>query len=192
MALEARAVAPAGLTVIIGEEVKTRDGDLICLFLDRAIPPGLSAGRDDRGGARAGRSRRDPASIRPDARVAPRATRRWRASRRWWTGSRPTMLVLVGHGNERRVRVRPRSRRCPGSRCRTPIRSWRSASPTPRSMATRRRRPACSAASLAREIVPGRASLLRSALDAGRQGHQSGPRQRPDPARDGRRPATAR
>lgn len=42
-ALEARALAPAGLTVIVGEEVKTADGDLICLFLDRAIPPGLSA-----------------------------------------------------------------------------------------------------------------------------------------------------
>jgi len=41
-ALEARELAPAGLTVIVGEEVRTRDGDLICLFLDRAIPPGLS------------------------------------------------------------------------------------------------------------------------------------------------------
>jgi len=43
VALEARALAPAGLTVIVGEEVKTRDGDLICVFLERAIPPGLSA-----------------------------------------------------------------------------------------------------------------------------------------------------
>jgi len=43
VALEARDLAPAGLTVIVGEEVKTRDGDLICLFLERAIPPGLSA-----------------------------------------------------------------------------------------------------------------------------------------------------
>jgi predicted metal-dependent phosphoesterase TrpH len=42
-ALEARKLAPEGLTVIVGEEVKTRDGDLICLFLERAIPPGLSA-----------------------------------------------------------------------------------------------------------------------------------------------------
>lgn len=42
-ALEARRQAPAGLTVIVGEEVRTRDGDLICLFLERAIPPGLSA-----------------------------------------------------------------------------------------------------------------------------------------------------
>jgi predicted metal-dependent phosphoesterase TrpH len=43
VALEARDRAPAGLTVIVGEEVKTLDGDLICLFLERAIEPGLSA-----------------------------------------------------------------------------------------------------------------------------------------------------
>jgi len=43
MALEARDIAPDGLTVIVGEEVKTVDGDLICVFLDKAIPPGMSA-----------------------------------------------------------------------------------------------------------------------------------------------------
>lgn len=42
-ALQAREAAPAGLTVIIGEEVKTADGDLICAFLERAIEPGLPA-----------------------------------------------------------------------------------------------------------------------------------------------------
>jgi predicted metal-dependent phosphoesterase TrpH len=42
VAQEARELAPVGLTVIVGEEVKTRDGDLICLFLERVIPPGLS------------------------------------------------------------------------------------------------------------------------------------------------------
>jgi predicted metal-dependent phosphoesterase TrpH len=42
-ALEARALAPAGLTVLIGEEVRTRDGDLIVVFLERPIEPGLSA-----------------------------------------------------------------------------------------------------------------------------------------------------
>jgi predicted metal-dependent phosphoesterase TrpH len=45
-ALEARdraaGIAPE-LTVIVGEEVRTADGDLICLFLDEAIPPGLPA-----------------------------------------------------------------------------------------------------------------------------------------------------
>jgi predicted metal-dependent phosphoesterase TrpH len=42
-ALEARSEAPQGLHVIIGEEVRTADGDLICLFLDHVIAPGLSA-----------------------------------------------------------------------------------------------------------------------------------------------------
>jgi predicted metal-dependent phosphoesterase TrpH len=42
-ALEARELAPPGLTIIVGEEVRTRDGDLICIFLERAIPPGMSA-----------------------------------------------------------------------------------------------------------------------------------------------------
>ncbi len=43
-ALEARdraAELAPGLTVIVGEEVRTADGDLVCLFLERAIPPGL-------------------------------------------------------------------------------------------------------------------------------------------------------
>lgn len=42
-ALEARDRAPSGLTVLVGEEIRTRDGDLIAVFLSRAIPPGLSA-----------------------------------------------------------------------------------------------------------------------------------------------------
>src|SRR5688572_11519374 len=42
-ALRARDAAPDGLTVLIGEEVKTADGDLICVFLERAVPPGLPA-----------------------------------------------------------------------------------------------------------------------------------------------------
>jgi len=40
-----RAVDAAGerLQVIVGEEVRSRDGDLLGLFLERAVPPGLSA-----------------------------------------------------------------------------------------------------------------------------------------------------
>jgi hypothetical protein len=41
-ALAARDAAPLGLTVLVGEEVKTTEGDLICVFLAEAIPPGLS------------------------------------------------------------------------------------------------------------------------------------------------------
>lgn len=35
--------APAELTVIVGEEIKTADGDLVALFLREVVPPGLSA-----------------------------------------------------------------------------------------------------------------------------------------------------
>ena len=42
-ALRARDAAPDGLTIIIGEEVTTSDGDLIAAFLVRAVPPGLTA-----------------------------------------------------------------------------------------------------------------------------------------------------
>ncbi len=41
-ALEAREHAEPGLTVIVGEEIRSRDGDLIGVFLTEAIPPGLS------------------------------------------------------------------------------------------------------------------------------------------------------
>lgn len=42
-ALEARDAALPDLTIIVGEEVKSTDGDLIALFLRDVIPPGLSA-----------------------------------------------------------------------------------------------------------------------------------------------------
>lgn len=42
-ALRARDAAPDGLTVIVGEEVKTADGDLIALFLESAVSPGRPA-----------------------------------------------------------------------------------------------------------------------------------------------------
>ena len=36
-ALRARDAAPAGLTVIVGEEIHTTDGDLIAMFLERPV-----------------------------------------------------------------------------------------------------------------------------------------------------------
>jgi predicted metal-dependent phosphoesterase TrpH len=42
-AVAARDAAPDGLTVIVGEEIKTIDGDLIAAFLEHAIPPGMRA-----------------------------------------------------------------------------------------------------------------------------------------------------
>jgi predicted metal-dependent phosphoesterase TrpH len=38
-ALRARDAAPEGLTVIIGEEIRTADGDLVAVFLERAVAP---------------------------------------------------------------------------------------------------------------------------------------------------------
>jgi len=40
-ALRAGDAAPDGLTVIVGQEVRTTSGDLIAAFLVRAVPPGL-------------------------------------------------------------------------------------------------------------------------------------------------------
>src|SRR4030067_2967544 len=42
-ALAAREPAPQGLTGIVGAEVRSTDGDVIGLDLERTLPPGLSA-----------------------------------------------------------------------------------------------------------------------------------------------------
>ncbi len=42
-ALRVRDAAPEGLTVIVGEEVRTADGDLVALFLERPVAPGRPA-----------------------------------------------------------------------------------------------------------------------------------------------------
>jgi predicted metal-dependent phosphoesterase TrpH len=42
-ALRAREAAPSGLTVIVGQEVRTKAGDLIAAFIDRPIPRDLPA-----------------------------------------------------------------------------------------------------------------------------------------------------
>jgi predicted metal-dependent phosphoesterase TrpH len=42
-AQRARDLAPAQLQVIVGEEIRSADGDILGLFLERPVPPGLSA-----------------------------------------------------------------------------------------------------------------------------------------------------
>jgi predicted metal-dependent phosphoesterase TrpH len=42
-ALRARDAAPPELTVIVGEEIKTSDGDLVAVFLHELVKPGMSA-----------------------------------------------------------------------------------------------------------------------------------------------------
>lgn len=41
-ALRARSLAPPGLTVIVGQEARTTEGDMIALFIERPIPSGLT------------------------------------------------------------------------------------------------------------------------------------------------------
>jgi predicted metal-dependent phosphoesterase TrpH len=43
VALRARDEAPDGLTVIVGEEIKSADGDLVAVFLNELVRPGMSA-----------------------------------------------------------------------------------------------------------------------------------------------------
>ncbi len=40
---DAGATIAPGLTVLVGEEIRTRGGDLIAVFLEQAVPPGMSA-----------------------------------------------------------------------------------------------------------------------------------------------------
>jgi predicted metal-dependent phosphoesterase TrpH len=42
-ALRARDAAPSGLSVIVGEEIKTTDGDLVAIFLRDLVEPGMTA-----------------------------------------------------------------------------------------------------------------------------------------------------
>ena len=161
VALEARELAPAELTVIVGEEVKTLEGDLICLFLERAIPPGLS-GRSSR--SRAARDQgalgRDPASVRLAAWVPAARRGAWQS--------------LVPHDrlgrDAQRSAGRSWQRGCPGVRAR----AWpagdlglgRAFGDGGRGRLHRVRwqpvdaRPACSRRLPSAEIIPGRASYL--------------------------------
>ena len=160
VALEARDAAPAGLTVIVGEEVKTADGDLICALPRAAIPPGLTAAETIAAAREQGGLVGHPAPVRPHARVAAARRGDGDARRRTSTGSRRTTRASSARATRRPPSSRS-STACPASRSRMPTRSWRSASPTRRSMATRRRRPGCSPLCRPLEIVPGRATLLR-------------------------------
>ena len=108
-ALAARDAAPAGLTVIVGEEVKTTDGDLICAYLRSAIPPGLSpeeaiAAAREQGGL-VGIPHpfdRMRGSLLRDARMASLA------SLVDWVETYNARLI--GNGNDARRRVRARAR----------------------------------------------------------------------------------
>ena len=180
------------MTVIVGEEVKTRDGDLICVFLDQAIPPGLSAVETIAAAREQGGLVGIPhpfdrmrGSLLRDASMASLAPLVD------WVETHNARVV--GHGNEDAAGVRAASTAGRDRGLGRAFDHGESGSPTRPSTAIRRRRPVCSRPSPSAEIVPGSRELLRPALDADRQGRQPDPRQRPRRARgaadSGDRPA---
>jgi predicted metal-dependent phosphoesterase TrpH len=111
-AFEARDHAPDGLTIIVGEEIRTAEGDLIALFLERAIPRGMSA-RETIDAVRAQGALvgiphpfdRLRGSLMRDARMA------WLAEHADWVEAHNARLV--GSGNETAAEF-ARANRLPG------------------------------------------------------------------------------
>ena len=100
-ALAARDAAPAGLTVIVGEEIKTAEGDLIAAFLERAVAPGMSAAETVAAVREQGGLVGIPHPFdRMRGSCAPR--RGCRPWRRWSTGSRSTTLGSSAAGMSKR------------------------------------------------------------------------------------------
>jgi hypothetical protein len=120
-ALEGRAIAARvapHVTVIVGEEIKSADGDLVALFLDEAVPPGLSA-EETIAAVRARAADRDPhpfdryrGSLLKDARME-----RLVGMVDWVETH--NARVMLGNGNQR-PQSSPTPTTCPGSPCRTP------------------------------------------------------------------------
>ena len=105
VALDAREHAPDGLTLIVGEEIKTLEGDLIGLFLERSCRPVCPPPkRSRRSASRAASSASRIRSIRIGARCC--VTRRWPRSCPSSTGSRRTTP-----GSSARATNRPPSSR---------------------------------------------------------------------------------
>ena len=124
-ALRARDLAPAGPDASSWARRSGRaDGDLIGLFLERAVPPGLSRRRDGGRDPRAGRPGRPAAPLRPVPVVGRQpgrgtATRRSTRSPPPWTTSRSTTRAPTGMPTPWRRRSRTRTA-CPAPPRRTP------------------------------------------------------------------------
>ena len=178
-ALAARETAPEGLTVIVGEEVKTAEGDLICVFLERAIPPGLSAAETIAAAREQGGLVGIPhpfdrmrGSLLKDARMtalAPLVD---------WVETHNARLV--GKGNEQAAEFAARS----GAARRR--RLGRALRPRGRRRLHRRGRRSLDARRAARRARergtrPGPGELSRPPVDPRREGRPATPRERPDP-----------
>ena len=143
VALRARDSAPAGLTIIVGSEVKTTRRRSHLPVPGTRDPAGPAGRRGRRGGPRAGRSGRHPAPVRslPRARCSTiRGSRRSPASS---TGSRAGTPGSSGGAATSTPRRSPSSTGCRRSPCPTPTPRSRSASRT-RSWTVTRRRPTAS------------------------------------------------
>ena len=88
--------------MIVGEEIKTADGDLICVFLERPIPPGLSPVETIAAARAQGGLVGIPHPFDPFRGSLSRAASSPR-SRRWSTGSRATTHGSSADGNEQAV-----------------------------------------------------------------------------------------
>ncbi len=117
--------AACAFEVIVGEEITTRGGHLLGLFLERADPAAALAALDDRRGPRPGRPR-DP---RPPARAYPLCAQGWcsgacSATRPRWSAPtrsrRSTRRRSGGRWHGRVVRVRGRARPGRGRQQRRP------------------------------------------------------------------------
>ena len=185
-ALRARDAAPAGLTVIVGEEIRTADGDLIGALPRGGDPAGPLGRRDDRRDPRPGRPGRDPAPVRSVPGLAAATTAAdGRRSRRVVDWIEVHNARLVGGGQRAGGGASPRSSGWPGvavSDAHTIARDRR------RLHGPRRRsvhaRPGCSRRSPRRRARARSCELLRARGDADRQARPAAARERP---RSGRR-----
>ena len=173
-ALEARDAAPAGLTVIVGEEVKTADGDLICA-LPRARPSRRACRRPRRSRRSASRAAWSASRIRSTGSAARccEDARDGVARRRWSTGSRRTTRGSSASGNERAAEF-AREHGLPGVAV-SDAHSILEVGVAYTALDGDPSTPAGLLAALAgAELVAGRATLLRPPLDADRQGRPAG------------------
>ena len=189
-ALRARDAAPAELTIIVGSEVKTADGDLICLFLERPIAPGLPAAEAiaaarDQGGLVGIPHPFDRFRGSLLQRPAPRRPRRpGRLGRglecpghrpRWQrTGRRVRAPSSLAHGGRVRCSHDARDRRRVYGRRRRPVDAGR----PPDGAVVRRHRPRSGILCRTGDHPAGQARPTRTRQRTGATGHRPTPRAR--------------
>ena len=115
--------------MIVGEEIKSADGDLVALFLDERSPPGLPADETIAAVHAQGGLVGIPHPF-DRFRGSLLRTPGWNGSSRWSTGSRPTTPGSCSATATSRPRSSPRATRRPGIAVSDAHSTSRSASPT--------------------------------------------------------------